>query len=152
MITHPSPHEHADQAAAPETRRFGRLVVAAFLATTVAVACGGTATTSVALVSPVEAVQVLEERAAEVVLLDVRTPEQYAQGHVPGSVNIDFYAADFAEQLDLLPKDVPYVVYCRSGNRSGSTMPIMEDLGFTEVWDVDGGILAWNQAGLPIDS
>ncbi len=152
MINHSSPDQHPDPAASPSTRRFGRLVVAAFLATTVAVACGGTATTSVELVSPVEAVQVLDERAADVVLLDVRTPEEYAEGHVPGSVNIDFYAADFAEQLDLLPKDVPYVVYCRSGNRSGSTMPIMEDLGFTEVWDVDGGILAWNQAGLPIDS
>lgn len=134
------------------SHRIGRLVASALLATTVAVACGGTATQAIELVTPVAAVEVIEERSPDVVILDVRTPEEYAAGHVAGSVNIDFYAADFAQQLDLLPKDAPYVVYCRSGNRSGSTMPIMEELGFTEVWDVDGGIVAWNAAGLPIDS
>ncbi|MDH3606568.1 MAG: rhodanese-like domain-containing protein [Acidimicrobiia bacterium] len=115
-------------------------------------ACGGTDTAQIELVSPAEAATVLEERAADVVLLDVRTLEEFNEVRVPGSVNVDFYAADFAFQLDTLPKDVPYVVYCRSGNRSSQTMDIMRDLGFAEVWDVDGGILSWSEAGLPLEN
>ena len=132
------------------TRRF---IAAVLVAGSMVAACGGTSTveSAIALVPPAEAAQVLEDRSPEVVLLDVRTPEEFAEAHVPGSVNIDFYAADFAEQLDTLGKDVPYVVYCRSGNRSDSTMDIMRDLGFSEVWDVDGGIIAWSQAGLPLE-
>jgi rhodanese-related sulfurtransferase len=130
----------------------GRLLAALLLLGVVLAGCGGasTAEAAIELVAPSEAAQILEDRSPEVVLLDVRTAEEYSEAHVPGSVNIDFYAADFADQLDALPKDVPYVVYCRSGNRSGTTMDIMQDLGFTEVWDVDGGIIAWSQAGLPL--
>lgn len=119
-------------------------------------ACGGSTTATAAaeiqLVSPSEAATVLSERAPEVVLLDVRTPEEFNEVRVPGSVNVDFYAADFASQLDTLAKDVPYVVYCRSGNRSSQTMNIMRELGFLEVWDVDGGIISWNEAGLPLEN
>jgi rhodanese-related sulfurtransferase len=128
-------------------------MAAVLVAGAVVASCGGTSTidSAIELVPAAEAAQVLEDRSPEVVLLDIRTPEEYADGHVPGSVNIDFYAADFADQLDALGKDVPYVVYCRSGNRSGSAMGIMEGLGFSEVWDVDGGIVAWSQAGLPLE-
>ncbi len=129
--------------------RARKLVAAGVVAVGLLGACGGAAT-DIQLVSPVAAADVLEDRAPEVVLLDVRTPEEFNEAHVPDSVNIDFYAANFAAQLDELPKDVPYVVYCRSGNRSSSTMDIMRDLGFTEVWDVDGGIIAWSEADLPL--
>jgi len=121
-------------------------------------ACGGsstataTATAEIQLVSASDAATVLNERAQEVVLLDVRTPEEFNEVRVPGSVNVDFNAADFASQLDTLAKDVPYVVYCRSGNRSSQTMNIMRELGFLEVWDVDGGIISWNEAGLPLEN
>ena len=118
-------------------------------------ACGGSTTATAAeiqLVSASEAATVLSERAPEVVLLDVRTPEEFNEVRVPGSVNVDFYAADFASQLDALAKDVPYVVYCRSGSRSSQTMNIMRELGFLEVWDVDGGIISWNEAGLPLEN
>jgi rhodanese-related sulfurtransferase len=117
-------------------------------------ACGGssTATAEIRLVAASDAATVLNERAPEVVLLDVRTAEEFNEVRVPGSVNVDFYAADFASQLDTLAKDVPYVVYCRSGNRSSQTMNIMRELGFLEVWDVDGGIISWNEAGLPLEN
>lgn len=125
------------------------MLLAAILLT----ACGGsTATAEIQLVTAADAAAVLEDRASEVVLLDVRTPEEFQEVRVPGSVNVDFYAADFKAQLDTLPKDVPYVVYCRSGNRSGQTMDIMRELGFSEVWDVDGGIISWNEAGLPLEN
>jgi phage shock protein E len=87
---------------------------------------------------------------ADLVLLDVRTPEEFADGHLEGAVLIDFYDADFAEQLAALDPDVPYLVYCRSGNRSGQAMSVMEELGFTSAVDVDGGIVAWAAAGLPV--
>ncbi|NNJ47444.1 MAG: rhodanese-like domain-containing protein [Acidimicrobiia bacterium] len=129
-----------------------RPILLTLLLALVLAACGGTATAEIRLVSASDAAAVLDDRAPEVVLLDVRTPEEFNEVRVPGSINVDFYAADFASQLDTLSKDVPYVVYCRSGNRSSQTMDIMRDLGFTEVWDVDGGIISWNEAGLPLEN
>jgi phage shock protein E len=86
----------------------------------------------------------------DLVVLDVRTPEEFAEGHLAGAVLVDFYDADFAEQLAVLDTDVPYLVYCRSGNRSGQALGVMEQLGFTSAVDVDGGIVAWTGAGLPV--
>jgi rhodanese-related sulfurtransferase len=86
----------------------------------------------------------------DLVVLDVRTPEEFAEGHLEGAVLVDFYAADFAEQLAALDTDVPYLVYCRSGNRSGQALGVMEQLGFASAVDVDGGIVAWTGAGLPV--
>lgn len=129
-----------------------RIVALTLVTVSLLGACGGTATnvSTIKLVSATDAAAVLDERAPDVVLLDVRTPEEFNEIRVPGSVNIDFYAVDFAAQLDSLAKDVPYVVYCRSGNRSSSAVEVMRDLGFAEVWDVDGGIIAWSESNLPL--
>jgi len=81
--------------------------------------------------------------------LDVRTPEEFAEGHIDGAILVDFYDDDFAEQLAQLDPDVPYLLYCRSGNRSGQTRAILSELGFTDVADVDGGIVSWTGQGLP---
>ena len=86
----------------------------------------------------------------EAVVLDIRTAEEFDQGIIEGAVNIDFYASDFAEQLDALDKDTHYVVYCRSDNRSGQAMDTFADLGFTEVTEIDGGIVNWYETGLPV--
>jgi rhodanese-related sulfurtransferase len=83
----------------------------------------------------------------EVVVLDVRTPEEYAAGRLPGARNIDFYAPDFAEQIAALDRDTPYAIYCRSGNRSGTTLTLMRTLGFTQVHDLSGGMSAWLAQG-----
>lgn len=82
------------------------------------------------------------------VILDVRTPEEYAEGHLAGSVLLDFYAADFEEKLAGLDRDKIYLVYCRSGNRSGQAADLMEEMGFLEVYDM-GGINQWTAEGLP---
>ncbi len=87
---------------------------------------------------------------ADLVVLDVRTPEEFSEGHLDSAINIDFYEADFGTNLANLDKDVPYVLYCRSGNRSGTTAQEMRSLGFTEVYEVDGGILSWLDSGLPL--
>lgn len=87
----------------------------------------------------------------DLVILDVRTPEEYAEGHIAESQLIDFYGADFSDRLADLDPSVPYVIYCRSGNRSGPTLAIMSELGFEDVTEVDGGILQWQASGHPLD-
>lgn len=89
------------------------------------------------------------ERAsrAGAVLLDVRTPEEFAAGHLAGAVNVDVEAADFADRIAELDKGAAYSVYCRSGNRSQVAMRAMADAGFTDLADLAGGITAWAQAG-----
>jgi phage shock protein E len=102
------------------------------------------------LVSATEGAALQANSPDDLVILDVRTPEEFAEGHLDGAVMIDFYEADFADRLGELDPEVPYLLYCRSGNRSGQTTAIMGDLGFTDVADVDGGIVAWSGAGLPV--
>ena len=80
-----------------------------------------------------------------------RTPEEFAAGHLADAINIDYYANDFEDQLAKLNLDVPYVMYCNSGNRSSNALPLMDSLGFQEVYELDGGIQAWFGAGLPIE-
>ncbi|MCV2396311.1 rhodanese-like domain-containing protein [Actinotalea sp. M2MS4P-6] len=82
-----------------------------------------------------------------VVTIDVRTPEEYASGHLPGAINIDVEAADFADQVAKLDHTAPYALYCRTGNRSGMAMGIMADEGFTDLAHLDGGITDWAQQG-----
>jgi rhodanese-related sulfurtransferase len=73
-------------------------------------------------------------------LIDVRTPGEYTSGHYENAEMVDFYAEDFASKMNALDKDVQYFIYCRSGSRSGQTLRLMQDLGFTKVYDLAGGI------------
>lgn len=82
-----------------------------------------------------------------VVVLDVRTPEEFAAGHLAGAVNVNLESGSFESDIAGLDQATPYAVYCRSGNRSGQAMGIMQDAGFTDVAHLDGGIVAWQQAG-----
>jgi phage shock protein E len=102
------------------------------------------------LVSPEDAAATIADAPEDLVILDVRTPEEFDEGHIDGAVMLDFYRDDFADELAKLDPDVPYVLYCRSGNRSGQTLAIMDTLGFTEVDNVDGGVINWQTAGLPL--
>ncbi len=104
----------------------------------------------ISTISATDAATITDDPPEGLVVLDVRTPEEFAEGHLDGAVLVDFYDPDFAEQLAALDPDVPYLVYCRSGNRSGQALGVMEQLGFTSVADVNGGIIAWAGAGLPV--
>lgn len=84
-------------------------------------------------------------------LLDVRTDEEYEAGHIEGAKQIDYYGDDFDAEVDKLDKNTPVYVYCRSGGRSGKTMEMMKDKGFTKVYNLDGGMLAWEKAGEPVE-
>jgi len=79
-----------------------------------------------------------------VLLLDVRTPAEVAEGIIEGAIAIDFFANDFQTQISTLDKDTNYFVYCRSGNRSGQACQMMDQLGFKSLVNLEGGILAWN--------
>ncbi len=121
--------------------------------TTLAGAAGAddvAAPSGISLVTPTDAAETIAAAPDDLVILDVRTPEEFAEGHIDGAVMIDFYRPDFADELAKLDPDVPYVLYCRSGNRSGQTAALMNELGFRQVDDVDGGVLAWQDAGLPL--
>lgn len=107
-------------------------------------------TTGISTISIDDAAALADDPPADLVVLDVRTPEEFAEGHLDGAVLVDFYDADFTDQLAALDPDVPYLVYCQSGNRSGQTLSVMDQLGFSSVVDVGGGIVAWNAAGLPV--
>ncbi len=83
------------------------------------------------------------------VIIDVRTPEEFADGHIEKAINIDFYAETFRDELDNLDKNQTYLIYCRSGNRSGNALDIMAKLNFREVYNMSGGIIRWDAGGLP---
>ena len=120
------------------------------LAVLVTACSSGTDTASIELVSPEQAAEVIEDAPAGLVVLDIRTPEEYNEVRLDGAINVDYYATDFADQLDTLDKNNPYVMYCRSGNRSSDAVETMKDLGFTEVYEIDGGIVNWYEAGFPV--
>lgn len=117
----------------------------------VAACSSGSDTATIELVSPTEAAQVIDDDPAGLVVLDIRTPEEFNEARLADAVNVDFYAADFADQLDGLDKDDPYVMYCRSGNRSSDAVKTMKDLGFVEVYEIDGGIVNWYDSGFSVE-
>lgn len=84
---------------------------------------------------------------SDLVVLDIRTPEEVAEGVLPGATAIDFYSDTFRDRLAELDREVPYLVYCRSGNRSADAVTVMADLGFTEIYELDGGVGSWIGAG-----
>ena len=86
----------------------------------------------------------------DIVIVDVRTPAEYAAAHIEGAINIDFSAPDFAETIATLDQDRTYLVYCRSGRRSGLAMPVFVEAGLLQVLHLEKGINVWIRAGLPV--
>jgi len=100
-------------------------------------------------VSAVEFAQ--KSKEGDVVMLDVRTPSEFEQGHIKGARNIDFNnQTSFAKEIADLDKSKTYLVYCRSGNRSAQAQKMMQELGLSTV-NLSGGIGAWQRAGLAIE-
>jgi len=82
----------------------------------------------------------------DIVLIDVRTPEEFMQGHLDGAKLIDFYDTNFQDEINKLDTAKKYVVYCRSGGRSAKSVSAMKKAGFGEVYNMSGGVLAWQSA------
>ncbi len=104
------------------------------------------------VVSPQQAADVIValQDEPQFVLLDIRTPAEVKAGHLAGAVALDFYSATFRDDLALLDRDAIYLIYCRTGNRTGQAYQIMQELGFTHVYDMGGGITQWLAADYPV--
>ena len=83
------------------------------------------------------------------VIIDVRTPEEYAGGHIEKAINLDYYSETFADELDQLDKEKTYLIYSRTDQRSGEALDMMAELGFREVYNMLGGIERWGEMKLP---
>lgn len=94
---------------------------------------------------PVAAYKTALAASSPAQLVDVRTANEFAQGALPGAVNVDFYATDFKEQLRQLDTTQPVFVYCAVGGRSSKAASQCEELGFVTIFDLKGGYKAWSK-------
>ncbi len=125
-----------------------RFAIALAAATSLTATAGGDAR-GVRAVSPNEAAPLLDD--PDVVVLDVRTAPEVAQARLADEVlHLDFHDPAFPKQLAELDRTATYLMYCRSGQRSGNARTLMEELGFTDVVDVRGGLIAWVDAGFEV--
>lgn len=85
-----------------------------------------------------------------ITVLDVRTPEEFAGGHLEDAVNVDFNGGDFEAQLAKLDPSKPYLVHCAAGGRSGKAMELFKKLKFTKVYHLADGYNGWVDAGKPV--
>ncbi|AEA46376.1 rhodanese-like domain-containing protein [Archaeoglobus veneficus] len=103
-------------------------------------------------ISPVEAFELIQKNKGnpDFVILDVRTPEEFSQGHIENAINVNYYSKTFENELNRLDKNKTYLVYCRTGHRSGLAVEVMKELGFKKVYNMMGGIAEWEAKGLPV--
>ena len=108
---------------------------------------------TVLTISPKAASDLIAQRKGDdnFVVLDIRTPAEFEAGHLPNSIMIDFYSNSFADELKQLDKTKTYLIYCRSGNRSGRSMELIRKLKFHKVYHMDSGIIGWESEGLPVE-
>lgn len=98
-------------------------------------------------IKTVNAKEFSESMSANSIIIDVRTPQEYDEGYLNNAINIDFNNTNFREEISKLDKDKEYLIYCRSGNRSGQALNIMKSMGFKSVTNLSGGILSWISGG-----
>jgi phage shock protein E len=142
-----------------------RLIVPAALVLSLGLAgCTGDSSTSV--LPTAEAAVIVEQPAAPVrvgvadfaaviatpgvTIVDVRTPEEFAAGHIEGAINIPVEYPDYMQRISELDPNGIYAVYCRSGNRSQPAVAGMVDVGITGIYELESGTVGWSQAGQPL--
>jgi len=110
---------------------------------------GSAHATGVRQVTPEEAAALIRSNAGNrnFVILDIRTPGEYRDGHIPNSALLDFYSTSFRDSLAALDRDKTYLIYCRSDNRTGRAIGIMRELGFKKIYELRGGIKSWLSSG-----
>jgi len=87
---------------------------------------------------------------SEIVVIDVRTPEELQSGFIAGAVNLNYNSPSFQQSLDSLDLSRTYLVYCAVGKRSDKAQKMMKEKGFEHILSIDGGLNAWVAAGLPV--
>lgn len=96
----------------------------------------------VSVITPAEYQKEIKDNKVQ--LIDIRTPEEYKEGHIKGARNIDFFSDDFMREFETLDKTRPVYIYCRSGNRSSKASVRLSEAGFSEIIDLKGGWKAWS--------
>jgi rhodanese-related sulfurtransferase len=125
-----------------------RKLIASFAAIILLAGCSSTGSATTVNLNVSEFSQKITEPG--VIILDVRTPEEFASGHIEGALNIDFNSGKFANEITRLNPSENYAVYCRSGSRSGQAASIMHKAGFHDVSNLNGGVIDWTNDGLPL--
>lgn len=87
----------------------------------------------------------------DVTIIDVRTPEEFENGHITGALNIDINSPDFEDRIKKLDPEKQYVVYCQSGGRSGRACSSIRQFGFHRAMNLAGGIVSWEREGFSIE-
>ncbi len=86
-----------------------------------------------------------------VIVIDVRTPEEFSGGHIKGAKNVDLASPDFKKELAKLDPAKTYLVHCAVGGRSTRSLSVLSELGFKSIIHLDGGLNTWKEAGLPLE-
>ncbi len=124
------------------------LLLILFLVQTFSVAGEGILKT----ISPKEASDLIAKHKnnADFIILDVRTPREFKSGHIEKAILLDYHSKTYTDELKRLDKTKTYLIYCRSGNRSGKTLNLIKDMGFSRVYNMDKGIKGWRSKGFPV--
>jgi rhodanese-related sulfurtransferase len=125
-----------------------RKLIASFAAIILLAGCSSTGSATTVNLNVSEFSQKISEPG--VIIVDVRTPEEFASGHIEGALNIDFNSGNFENEITRLNPSESYAVYCRSGSRSGQAASIMHKAGFHDVSNLNGGVIDWTNDGLPL--
>jgi rhodanese-related sulfurtransferase len=104
-------------------------------------------TSKITVLTPAE----FKEKSQNNSIIDVRTPSEFSSGHIKEAVNINIFDKDFISKMDAFDKNKPVYVYCRSGHRSGNAAKKMRELGFKEIYDLQGGIINWVRSNNEIE-
>ncbi|TSA41407.1 MAG: rhodanese-like domain-containing protein [Verrucomicrobiales bacterium] len=113
------------------------------------VTCANATDTNVTHVNAEQAQKLVAEK--KIVVVDLRTPEEFRAGHIKGATNINFRAADFEKALAALDKNQTYLLHCASGGRSTQALPEFQKQEFKSLYHLDGGLKAWQKAKLPVE-
>lgn len=103
-------------------------------------------------VTPVTVKQAVErmKKFSKIIVVDIRTPGEFAKGHIKKAININMNDNDFSKQLAKLDREKTYLMHCRSGGRSTASLPVWNRLGFKNVLHLSSGTLGWVKAGQPL--
>ncbi|WP_370087127.1 rhodanese-like domain-containing protein [Ekhidna sp.] len=103
---------------------------------------------------PIEVIsanKLIELQKEGTVVVDIRTQEEYDEGHIPGVLHIDFLADGFLDRMKSQDMDAPIVIHCASGGRSGKASKMLSEAGFKKIYDYSGGFSDWKSNGLDIE-
>ncbi len=112
--------------------------------------CKDDVQSEIKIVTPEEMQTLLE--LDDVQIVDVRTPEEYKDGFITKSQNIDFHSPTFDEDISKLDKSKPVILYCKSGGRSAKCSEKLKEAGFVKIYDLKGGITQWQFNGLEVQT